>query len=142
MPLSIAGPTLGQIAAAHSVAHSLVSNRKTSTISDQKSKDKHHAAMLGGGKAGMAASSGEGTSQVLMEPHTHTYTRVHVCGCMESPIITLYSLVCPLDCKAHVYYIDKGMLRGMATVVMKTLITTTWHLSTDFPTCCLQFIME
>merc|ERR1712226_193566 len=32
----------GQIANAHSVAQSLVSNRKTSTISDQKSKDKHH----------------------------------------------------------------------------------------------------
>ena len=41
----------------------MVSNRKTSTISDQKSKG-HHAAAVGG--KGALTSSGEGTSQVLI----------------------------------------------------------------------------
>ena len=57
--------TIGQIAAAHSVAHSMMSNRKTSTVSDQKSKDKHHGSTIGG-KTAVGASSGEGGSQVYV----------------------------------------------------------------------------
>lgn len=50
--------SLGQIAAAHSMAQSIVSNRKTSTLSDNKSKEKHQGAA---GKAAVAGtSSGEG----------------------------------------------------------------------------------
>ena len=45
---------------AHSVAQSMTSNRKTSTISDQKNK--HHAGMTAG--KGAPAAATEGASQV------------------------------------------------------------------------------
>lgn len=48
---------IGQVAMAQSVAHSLASNKKTSLMSDSKSRDKHTS------KNGVAISSGE--SQVL-----------------------------------------------------------------------------
>ena len=49
----------------HSMAQSMVSNRKTSTISDQKSKiDKHHGSNAGA-KTTVVASSGEAGSQVM-----------------------------------------------------------------------------
>ena len=55
--------------AAHSVVHSMASNRKTSTVSDQKTgRDKHHSSTVGGGKSAIVASSAEGGtgSQVRM----------------------------------------------------------------------------
>ena len=56
--------TIGQVAVAQSVAHSIVSNKKTSTVSEGKSKA-HHGSQVVGGKGGAAAaSSGDGTSQV------------------------------------------------------------------------------
>ena len=55
--------TIGQVAVAQSVAHSIVSNKKTSTVSEGKSKA-HHGSQAVGGKGAAAASSGDGTSQV------------------------------------------------------------------------------
>ena len=69
--------TIGQVAVAQSVAHSIVSNKKTSTVSEGKNKA-HHGSQAVGGKGAAAASSGDGTSQVSVpgrgegsEPH-HT----------------------------------------------------------------------
>ena len=45
------------------MAHSIVSNKKTSTVSEGKNKA-HHGSQAVGGKGAAAASSGDGTSQV------------------------------------------------------------------------------
>ena len=58
------GFTVGQVAAAQSVAHSIISNRKTSTVSDQRSKDKHHAGATAKTAALGSSAPGEGSSQV------------------------------------------------------------------------------
>ena len=55
--------TIGQVAVAQSVAHSIVSNKKTSTVSEGKNKA-HHGSQAVGGKGAVATSSGDGTSQV------------------------------------------------------------------------------
>ena len=55
--------TIGQVAVAHSVAQSMVSNKKTSTVSEGKTKG-HHGSQITAGKGGAAVSSGDGTSQV------------------------------------------------------------------------------
>ena len=49
--------TIGQVAVAQSVAHSIVSNKKTSTVSEGKNKA-HHGSQAVGGKGAAAASSG------------------------------------------------------------------------------------
>ncbi len=56
--------SIGQLAAAHSVAHSMASNRKTSTISDQKTKGDKHGSQVGAGKTAVGGTSGDGNSQV------------------------------------------------------------------------------
>ena len=56
--------TIGQVAMAQSVAHSMASNKKTSTVSDQKSKGHHGSQVTAGKTGGAAVSSGDGTSQV------------------------------------------------------------------------------
>ena len=64
---------------AQSVAQSLVSNRKTSTLSDQKSKgDKHHGSTMGAGKTVTGTLTGEGTSGV---------------STTRSELVILYSLI-------------------------------------------------
>ncbi|XP_069113582.1 hydrocephalus-inducing protein homolog isoform X2 [Argopecten irradians] len=56
--------------AAVSQAHSVVSNRKTSTVSDVKGKDKHHGGSVAGAKTGINTSSIDGAtgSQVPSSP--------------------------------------------------------------------------
>ncbi|XP_064641495.1 hydrocephalus-inducing protein-like isoform X2 [Lineus longissimus] len=73
---AVAAHTQGQtllsgINAAHSVAHSLASNRKTSVISGEKGKDKHHGSSVVTGKtADKTSTSAEGGtgSQVPSSP--------------------------------------------------------------------------
>lgn len=50
---------------AQSVAQSIVSNRKTSTVSDQKSKDKHHGSTM---VAKLAMGAGESGSGAMSPP--------------------------------------------------------------------------
>lgn len=52
---------MASVTMAHSVAQSMTSNRKTSTISDQKNK--HHAGTTGKGNT----TTAEGASQVIMQ---------------------------------------------------------------------------
>ena len=56
----------------HSVAHSMISNRKTSTISEQKSKTEKHGSNVGG-KTAVGAPSGEAGSQVSKVGITHHF---------------------------------------------------------------------
>ncbi|KAL3860158.1 hypothetical protein ACJMK2_010318 [Sinanodonta woodiana] len=63
---AVAAHTQGASATTMSVAHSMVSNRKTSTITDVKSKDKHGS--IAGGKINTSSIDGATGSQVPSSP--------------------------------------------------------------------------
>ena len=83
----------------HSVAHSMISNRKTSTISEQKSKTEKHGSNVGG-KTAVGAPSGEAGSQVSkvgITNHFHFHFHLDVTHCaltVDSLLndVILYSL--------------------------------------------------
>jgi len=65
--------TLSASIAGMSQAHSVVSNRKTSTISDVKGKDKHHGGSVAGAKTGVNTSSIDGATGSQVHIYSFLY---------------------------------------------------------------------